>query len=52
VPSTVRSSNVLCQHLECNISVYFAVFPIRTGVCLQREEGGLAEKSKGKKGGG
>ncbi len=32
VPGSMRTSNGLCQHLECNISVYFAIFPIRTGV--------------------
>ena len=32
VPSFVRSSNSTSHHLECNISAYFAVYPIRTGV--------------------
>ena len=32
VPAHLRSRDPTCQHLECSINVYFAVYPIRTGV--------------------
>lgn len=32
IPSSVQSSDPKCQHLECSISAYFAVYPLRTGV--------------------
>ena len=32
VPPQLRESDPTAQHLECNISAYFAVYPIRTGV--------------------
>ena len=36
VPQSVQSESVVCQHLECSISAYFAVYPIRTGVSKKR----------------
>ena len=33
VPAQLRSRDLTCQHLECSVNVYFAVYPIRTGVC-------------------
>ena len=32
IPARIRTHDVLCQHLECNIRAYFAVYPLRTGV--------------------
>ena len=32
VPAHLRSRDPTCQHLECSVNVYFAVYPIRTGV--------------------
>lgn len=34
IPSSVQSRDLTCQHLECNLSAYFAVYPLRTGVCI------------------
>ncbi len=34
IPSQVRKEDPTAQYLECNISAYFAVYPIRTGVSV------------------
>ena len=32
VPAHLRTGDPTCQHLECSVNVYFAVYPIKTGV--------------------
>ncbi len=32
VPPQLRSEDPMAQYLECNVSAYFAIYPIKTGV--------------------
>lgn len=32
IPSPIQSSSSTCQHLECSIIAYFAVYPLHTGI--------------------